>query len=67
MNTLTDKLKETINCEQVKLANNINFQEFEKLVKALDQLGNTPKAQYSIPLVDTIGKSTYSLLNNSIE
>lgn len=63
MKTLVDKLKETVKVEQNKISNIKNLKEFDQLIAQMDKLGYTQKAVYSFPLVDTIGKTTYTTLN----
>lgn len=63
MKSIADKLKDTIKLEEKKNASDKNFQQFENFISQMDKLGFTRKPKYSFPLVDTIGKSTYSILN----
>ena len=63
MKSIADKLNEVVKLEEKKNANDKNFQEFEKLISQMERLGYSKKANYSLPLVDTIGKSMYSTLN----
>ena len=63
MKSITDKLKETLKLEEKKNSNDKNFREFDSLIKEMDKLGYSKKPDYSLPLVDTIGKTTYSTLN----
>ncbi len=66
MKSLADKLKDIIKLEEKKNDNDKNFKEFGKLLIKLDELGHYPKPDYSLPLVDTIGKTTYSTLNKHL-
>ena len=63
MKTIADKLKETVKVEQNKNSNIKNLKEFDQLIAQIDKLGYSKKAVYSLPLVDTIGKTTYTTLN----
>jgi len=63
MKTIADKLKETVNVEQNKNSNIKNLKEFDQLIAQIGKLGYSEKAVYSFPLVDTIGKTTYTTLN----
>jgi hypothetical protein len=63
MKSIADKLKETIKIEEKKNSSDKNFKEFEQLLAKMDKLGYSQKPDYSFPLVDTIGKTTYSTLN----
>jgi hypothetical protein len=63
MKSIADKLQDTVKLEVKKNANDKNFKEFEQLISKMDKLGYTQKPDYSFPLVDTIGKSTYLILN----
>jgi len=66
MKSIDDKLKETVKLEEKKHSNDKSFKEFEKLLAQLDKLGCSQKPDYSFPLVDTIGKTTYSNLNKHL-
>lgn len=63
MKSIVDKIKETTKAEEKKNASDKNLREFEKLLVNMDKLGCLKKPDYSLPLVDTIGKTTYSTLN----
>jgi hypothetical protein len=63
MKSIADKLQDTVKLEEKKNASDKNFKEFEQLISQMDKLGYTQKPDYSFPLVDTIGKTTYSTLN----
>lgn len=63
MKSIADKLQDTIKSGLEKNANDKSFKEFEYLVSQMDKLGYSQKPYYSFPLVDTIGKTTYSTLN----
>jgi hypothetical protein len=63
MRSIVNKVKETILLEEQKKSNNKQLKDFQQLLDYLDALGSRQKADYSIPLVDTIGKTTYSVLN----
>lgn len=63
MKSIADKLKETVKLEEKKNSHDKNFREFDLLLKEMNKLGYSQKPDYSLPLVDTIGKTTYSTLN----
>jgi len=63
MKSIADKLKDTVKLEEQKNSNDKNFKEVEKLISQMNKLGLVQKPDYSFPLVDTIGKTTYSILN----
>ncbi|MEC4050340.1 hypothetical protein OX284_012930 [Flavobacterium sp. SUN046] len=63
MESIVDKIKETTKAEEKKNASDKSLREFEKLLVNMDKLGCLKKPDYSLPLVDTIGKTTYSTLN----
>lgn len=63
MRSIADKTKQTINLEEKKNFDDKNFSEFNQLITQIDKLGYFEKPNYSFPLVDTIGKTTYSTLN----
>ncbi|MDI9311126.1 MAG: hypothetical protein QM535_12995 [Limnohabitans sp.] len=63
MKSIANKLKDTVKLEEKKNANDKNFKEFEQLISQMEKLGYTQKPDYTFPLVDTIGKTTYSTLN----
>ena len=63
MKSIVNKLKETIKLEEKKNANDKNFKEIEQLILEMDKWGYSKKPDYSFPLVDTIGKTTYPTLN----
>jgi len=63
MKSIVNKVKETILLEERKKSNNKQLKDFQQLLDYLDAIGSRQKADYSIPLVDTIGKTTYSVLN----
>lgn len=66
MKSIADKLKETIKAEEEKNSTDKNFKEFEQLLDQISEFGYTKKPDYSFPLVDTIGKTTYSTLNKHL-
>jgi hypothetical protein len=63
MKSIVDKLKETVKLEEKKNANEMNFKAFEQFISQMDKLGYSQKPDYTFPLVDTIGKTTYLILN----
>ena len=63
MKSIADKLIDTVKSEENKNASDEKFKALEQLLADIDKLGLSQKADYSFPLVDTIGKTTYSILN----
>jgi DUF438 domain-containing protein len=63
MKSIVDKLKETVKLEEKKNANEMNFKAFEQFISQMDKLGYSQKPDYTFPLVDSIGKTTYLILN----
>lgn len=63
MKSIVEKLIDTVKTEEKKNSKDKSFKEFEQLISQMDKLGFTQKQDYTIPLVDTIGKTTYSTLN----
>lgn len=57
--SIVDKLKVTVKNEEKKYSYDKSFKEFEQLISQMDKLGFSQKKDYTIPLVDTIGKTTY--------
>ena len=66
MNLIADKIKQTIKLEEQKNAEDKTFSELNLLIAQMDKLGYSPKSDYSLPLVDTIGKTIYSTLNKHL-
>lgn len=65
MKSIAEKLIEVINTEKNKNIKNKNFKELDELLLNIDKFGYINKPDYSFPLVDTIGKTTYSILNKN--
>lgn len=63
MKSIADQLNETIIAEELKNSKDEKFREFEQVLSQMEKLGYSQKPDYSFPLVDTIGKTTYSVLN----
>ena len=63
MTSIADKMKQAIKFEEQKNSDDKKFAEFSLLLAEIDKLGYSQKPNYSFPLVDTIGKTTYSTLN----
>ena len=63
MTSIADKMKQAIKIEEQKNSDDKKFAEFNLLLAEIDKLGYSQKPNYSFPLVDTIGKTTYSTLN----
>lgn len=66
MESIAEKLQEIIKTEEEKNSNDKNFQEFEQLLEEMENLYSTKKPEYSLPLVDTIGKTYYSTINKHL-
>jgi hypothetical protein len=63
MESITDKLQETVKVEEVKNSKDTNFKELAQLLDEMSKIGLDKKSDYSLPLVDTIGRAYYSSLN----
>ncbi len=63
MKSIADKLRDTVELEEKKNAILNNFKEVDQFISQIDKLGYSQKPGYTLPLVDTIGKTTYSVLN----
>lgn len=63
MNSLADKIQETIKTEEFNNSKDTSFKEFQQLIEDLKKLGVDKKPDYTLPLADTIGKGYYSSLN----
>ena len=63
MKSIADKTKQAIKLEEKKNSHDKKFSEFNQLLEQMERLGYSQKPNYSFPLVDTIGKTTYSILN----
>ena len=65
MKKLADRLQDTIKAEKLIRSKDQNFRKLENYLIEIEKLGYTRKQEYTIPLVDTIGRTTYSTLNKS--
>ena len=65
MKNLAYRLKKTINVEEKRKSEDQKIKEFEQLLDQVEQYGCAKKPEYTFPLIDTIGKSTYALFNKS--
>lgn len=63
MKSIADELIETIEVEEERNSSDKNFREFDQLLIQLDKVRYREKPEYSLPLIDTIGRTTYSALN----
>ena len=63
MNSLADKIQETIKAEELKNSKDTDFKELQQLIDDMKKLGVDKKTGYTLPLADTIGKGYYSSLN----
>jgi len=63
MNSLTEKIQETIKAEEFKNSKDTNFKELQQLIDEIKTLGIDKKPDYTLPLADTIGRGYYSSLN----
>ena len=63
MNSLADKIQETIKVEENKNSKDTNFRELQQIIDDMKKLGIDKKPDYTLPLADTIGKGYYSSLN----
>jgi hypothetical protein len=65
MKKLADRLQKTIKAEKLIRSKDQNFRKLENYLIEIEKLGYSHKQEYTIPLVDTIGRTTYSTLNKS--
>ena len=63
MNSITEKIQETVRAEEQKSAEDTNFKELQQIIDAMKKIGLDKRPDYTLPLVDTIGKGYYSSLN----
>lgn len=63
MDSIAEKVKETIKTEEIKNFQNTNLKDFQQLIDEMRRLGIEKKMGYNLPLADTIGKGYYSSLN----
>ena len=66
MKSIADKLKKTIKVEERKNSTDHSFHEIDQILEKMEKMGYSQKPNYSIPLVDTIGRTTYSTLNKHL-
>lgn len=65
MKKLADRLQDTIKAEKLIRSEDQNFRKLENYLIEIEKLGYSRKQEYTIPLVDTIGRTTYSTINKS--
>lgn len=66
MKFIDEKIKETIELELEKSSNSRLLQEFDLLILEMKKFDSFQRTEYSLPMVDTIGRSIYhSLYKNS--
>lgn len=63
MKPIDESLKETILKEGRKNSSEKQLKEFQKVLDEMKKSGQIQKPNYTLPLVDTIGKTYYSILN----
>lgn len=63
MNSISDKIQETVKAEELKNVNDTKFMELQQLIDEMKDLGLDKKSDYTFPLTDTIGRTYYSSLN----
>lgn len=63
MKSITEKLEEVIKEESLKESKNQKIAEFNTMVANMEKQGLLKKSHYTLPLVDTIGKTYYSSTN----
>jgi len=67
MNSIADKIQETIKVEELRNSGDIKFKELQQLIETMRELGiDKKKPGYTFPLTDTIGKTYYSSLNKHL-
>ncbi len=62
MKSLAEKLQEIIQ-EGSRTQNDEDFKKFEQLLGEMKKSGVIKQPNYTLPLVDTIGKTYYSSIN----
>jgi hypothetical protein len=67
MNSITQKIQETIKTEDVRNAGDMQFIALQQFIQDLKELGMDKKPEYTFPLTDTIGKTYYSSLNRHLK
>lgn len=67
MDSITEKIQETIKAEEIKNADDISLKELQELIDEIKRLGLDKKPDYTLPLPDTIGRIYYSSLNKQQE
>lgn len=65
MDSLANKIQETIKTEELENSKDTSFKETQKLIDDMKKLGVDKKSDYTLPLADTIGKGYYSTLNKA--
>lgn len=63
MKLLTEQLTDAISKELSKTLEEQKLKEFDKLITDMKKAGLIKRPIYDLPLVDTIGKTYYSLIN----
>ncbi len=60
MKTIVKQLEDTLVRESLKSNNDLKNQDYNKMLEQLEILGLSKKSNYSLPLVDTIGRGYYA-------
>jgi hypothetical protein len=63
MESIADKLQATVKIEESRNSDDAKLKEFQQILDEMEKLGLSKKPDYSLPLVDTIGRTYYSALN----
>jgi len=63
MKSLAEQIQEIIFIEEKKITTEKQLEEFQTLLTEIKKSGFIPKPNYTLPLVDTIGKTYYSSIN----
>lgn len=63
MNNLSEKLQEIIAKEEKKNSHDKQFEKLDQFVDEMKKSGLIKKPDYTLPMVDTIGKTYYSSIN----
>jgi len=63
MKSLAEKLQETVKVEELKNSKDTNFKELQQILDEMEKLGLDKKPDYTLPMVDTIGRAYYMSLN----
>jgi len=63
MKSISEQVQEIVVLEQSKNSGDKQFKEFEQVLEDMKKNGFIRTPNYTLPLVDTIGKTYYSSIN----